>query len=568
MIKAEKAGFVPVAVLVMLTALAGCKNDGTQTVDAAAANGNLAPVSDNGNAASVNDSVAPAYPAAAPQSAPAYPAPSQQHYPQQAQQAQYPAPQPQQYSQPVQQPQYQDQSQDINDQDYQDVDQVADYAPQPPPPLPEYQQPPCPEPNYIWTPGYWSYAPAGYYWVPGVWAAAPYVGALWTPGYWGYDRDRYGWHRGYWGRYIGYYGGVNYGNGYVGRGYYGGYWNHNQFDYNRRVTNVNNTVIHNTYITNVTNITTYNRVSYSGGRGGVNLPPSAAELAALRQPRLPELRVQQQNRVVASTNRAQFVAENRGRPQTVVMARPLPVERREPVPVGTLQQRPLPRPVNQPELHPGQGMRPQPPARVAQQVPQPRPAAPAPPQAMRPTQPERPVQQVRPAPQERPAPQVHPEPQPRPRAAGEAGTAGTAATAAAPGPATTTDARTAACAASQAGTTAAAGAKAGGASSRTTSRAALTFDVCPCNRSKGRRLARPEHVGYHRPRLTVLESRTGPEAPEGTRRVPHVRPSVRPDFLSNFMALAHFMRLSLYRHTQTRAGNPDTWDENKSESQS
>jgi hypothetical protein len=147
----------------------------------------------------------------------------------------------------------------------------------------------------------------------------------------------------------------------------------------------------------------------------VNLPPSAAELAALRQPRLPELRVQQQNRVVASTNRAQFVAENRGRPQTVVMAKPLPVERRQPVQLGTVQQRPLPRPVNQPEVHPPQGMRPQPPARVAQQVPQPRPPVQAPPQPMRPAQPERPVQQVRPpAPQERPAPQLHPAPQPRP----------------------------------------------------------------------------------------------------------------------------------------------------------
>lgn len=31
------------------------------------------------------------------------------------------------------------------------------YATQPPPPLPEYDQPPCPGDNYIWTPGYWSY---------------------------------------------------------------------------------------------------------------------------------------------------------------------------------------------------------------------------------------------------------------------------------------------------------------------------------------------------------------------------------------------------------------------------
>ena len=42
MINTEKAGFVPVVVLGVLAALAGCKNDGTQPVDAAQANGNLA----------------------------------------------------------------------------------------------------------------------------------------------------------------------------------------------------------------------------------------------------------------------------------------------------------------------------------------------------------------------------------------------------------------------------------------------------------------------------------------------------------------------------------------------
>src|ERR1017187_1295568 len=34
-------------------------------------------------------------------------------------------------------------------------------ASEPPPPLPEYSQPPCPGDNYIWTPGYWSYASDG-----------------------------------------------------------------------------------------------------------------------------------------------------------------------------------------------------------------------------------------------------------------------------------------------------------------------------------------------------------------------------------------------------------------------
>src|SRR5579862_8975955 len=66
------------------------------------------------------------------------------------------------------------------------------YAPQPPPPLPVYEQPACPGPNYIWTPGYWGYQPTGYYWVPGVWVIAPYIGELWTPGYWGWFGGHYG----------------------------------------------------------------------------------------------------------------------------------------------------------------------------------------------------------------------------------------------------------------------------------------------------------------------------------------------------------------------------------------
>ena len=313
----RKVCFLALLTLALLTA--GCRNSPQeQPVDAAATNGNLAPVSDT---APVNDSVAQQQPApvdsapaprvqsAAPRNSVAQ-APRQ--YPQQQQPQQYAAPaqpyQRPQYQQPANQqpasPQYQDQpyqDQEYSDQDYPDSDQAAEYAPEPPPPLPEYQQPSCPNPNYIWTPGYWAYGGGGgYYWVPGVWAYAPYTGALWTPGYWNYNQGRYGFHRGFWARFIGYYGGVNYGNGYVGRGYYGGYWDHDQFRYNRQVTNVNVTTIHNTYITNVTNITTYNRVSYNGGRGGVNLQPSPQELAVLKERRLPPLAVQQQNLVAAS----------------------------------------------------------------------------------------------------------------------------------------------------------------------------------------------------------------------------------------------------------------------------
>ncbi len=62
------------------------------------------------------------------------------------------------------------------DQNYSNNDYNADYqdasygqpvlqAQQPPPPLPEYSQPPIPGDGYLWTPGYWSYAPQGYFWV-------------------------------------------------------------------------------------------------------------------------------------------------------------------------------------------------------------------------------------------------------------------------------------------------------------------------------------------------------------------------------------------------------------------
>ena len=68
-----------------------------------------------------------------------------------------------------------------------------------PPVLPVYEQPICPEPNLIWTPGYWAYGDDGYFWVPGAWVSAPYVGALWTPGYWGWSDGQYVFNDGYWG---------------------------------------------------------------------------------------------------------------------------------------------------------------------------------------------------------------------------------------------------------------------------------------------------------------------------------------------------------------------------------
>ena len=75
-----------------------------------------------------------------------------------------------------------------------------------PPPIPVYDQPPMPEPNDVWTPGYWAWSDGDddYYWVPGVWVAPPGSGLYWTPGYWRYWDGQYLFSAGYWGPAVGF----------------------------------------------------------------------------------------------------------------------------------------------------------------------------------------------------------------------------------------------------------------------------------------------------------------------------------------------------------------------------
>ncbi len=151
-----------------------------------------------------------------------------------------------------------------------------------PPPLPVYEQPPCPVAGYIWTPGYWDYGydVGDYYWVPGVWVPPPSVGVLWTPSWWGWNNGVYAFNQGYWGPTVGFYGGVNYGYGYTGDGYWGGRWSGNNFQYNTAVTRVNTNVVHNTYVNNsVTNNMNANRASFNGPNG-VKAQPTAEQKAA------------------------------------------------------------------------------------------------------------------------------------------------------------------------------------------------------------------------------------------------------------------------------------------------
>jgi hypothetical protein len=192
-----------------------------------------------------------------------------------------------------------------------------------PPALPVYEQPICPGAGYLWTPGYWAYGPDGYYWVPGTWVMAPEVGLLWTPGYWGWGGGGYLWHAGYWGPHVGFYGGINYGFGYGGVGFVGGRWEHGVFAYNTAVMHVNTTVIHNTYVdrTVVRNVTV-NRVSFNGGRGGINARPSEREREFEHEHHFAPTSMQTQHEHSASSNHELRASENHGRPAIAATARP------------------------------------------------------------------------------------------------------------------------------------------------------------------------------------------------------------------------------------------------------
>jgi len=195
--------------------------------------------------------------------------------------------------------------------------------------LPVYVQPPCPEPGWMWTPGYWAYGDDGYYWVPGTWVPSPYVGALWTPGYWGWGSGLYVWHPGYWGPHVGYYGGVNYGFGYMGIGFAGGMWRGGVFAYNTAVMHVgvgagwgnrvyvDRTIVeHNTIINN-------NHVAFSGGPGGINHPPNAQENAYMHEAHQGPSSFQTQHESSARTNVNAYASHNGGHPANVAMARPM-----------------------------------------------------------------------------------------------------------------------------------------------------------------------------------------------------------------------------------------------------
>ena len=216
-------------------------------------------------------------------------------------------------------------SQNPDDSGY--AEQPTATATEPPPPLPDYAQPPAPGDGYIWTPGYWAWGPYGYYWVPGVWVEPPYAGGLWTPGYWGFYGGSYLWYPGHWGYHMGWYGGINYGFGYIGFGYEGGYWNRGHFFYNRVYNHIDERNVHNVYSyrANV-HVNTTVRSSYRGGTNGVQAHPRPQEGAAYHEPTAPRMSTQAQHEQNYSTQRGQYAVENHGKPATPAESRPLRAE--------------------------------------------------------------------------------------------------------------------------------------------------------------------------------------------------------------------------------------------------
>jgi len=172
-----------------------------------------------------------------------------------------------------------------------------------PPPLPYYEQPPLPGPDYIWVPGTWAWSDYldDYYWVAGYWEMPPQPGLMWTPAWWGWDDGAYRYHQGYWGYEVGWYGGIDYGHGYHGHGWDGGHWDNGHVAYNRAVINVTNVNVTNVYYAPVT-VNRGPRVSYNGGAGGVTAQPRPEEMRVMNAPHIAPTQAQQQHVQQAAAN--------------------------------------------------------------------------------------------------------------------------------------------------------------------------------------------------------------------------------------------------------------------------
>jgi hypothetical protein len=187
-----------------------------------------------------------------------------------------------------------------------------------PPLLPVYDQPPIPGAGYVWIPGYWAWDGYEYYWTPGYWATPPAVGLYWTPPYWAWTDGDYTFYPGYWGPTVGFYGGIDYGFGYMGVGYQGGDWRNNQFVYNSAVNNFGSANIVNAFSRPVSNPN--NRIAFNAGPGGTMARPTQAQIAA-RAHAMPPTAAQAQHQQMASRDPALRFNANHGQPRVAAVQR-------------------------------------------------------------------------------------------------------------------------------------------------------------------------------------------------------------------------------------------------------
>jgi hypothetical protein len=211
---------------------------------------------------------------------------------------------------------------------YESTGPTETYQENPPPPIPSYAQPPVPEPNLIWQPGYWASGPYGYFWVPGTWVAPPQPNYQWTPGYWSANNNGgFSFIQGVWGLLVGFYGGVNYGNGYFGHGYAGGQWQNGQYAYNTAVSNVNQTTVTNVY--NNTTYNTYNttnnttNTSYYGGPNGLHATPTPEEATASQGTHYGLTPIQLKHVQTAAQDRSLLATVNHNNPPVLTVVKPL-----------------------------------------------------------------------------------------------------------------------------------------------------------------------------------------------------------------------------------------------------
>ncbi len=160
--------------------------------------------------------------------------------------------------------------------------------------------------------------------MPGTWVLPPEEGLLWTPGYWGWSDGAYLWHEGYWGPHVGFYGGVDYGFGYGPRGYDGGYWDHGQLYYNTAVNRIPPAVhVSHVYRHPIDSAGAPSRVSFNGGRDGVRLRPTAAQLSAGHESHVRPISAQRQLVQSASHDRQLRADYNHGQPGVAATPRPM-----------------------------------------------------------------------------------------------------------------------------------------------------------------------------------------------------------------------------------------------------